>query len=101
MDEDELRTVGEVVAFFRADDDAVALSATGFAAPSAELPQVGAAGAAVAFAAGAAAGSGTSRAPGGKPPTSDPNTTTCDAALGTLGNGPTEVPVMLTPTTPR
>jgi len=57
-------------------------------------------GAAAATGAGCA-GTGTSSAHCGRPAVSDPNTTVRDATLGRSGNGPTDVPVRLTPITPR
>jgi hypothetical protein len=49
----------------------------------------------------AGTGTGSSSAPCGSASTSEPNATVVDATLGTSGSGPTDVPVMLTPMTPR
>jgi hypothetical protein len=44
---------------------------------------------------------GNSKAPCGSASTSEPNTTVLEATLGTSGSGPTDVPLMLMPMTPR
>jgi hypothetical protein len=48
-----------------------------------------------------ATGTGNSKAPWGSASTSEPNTTEFEATLGTSGSGPTDVPLMLMPMTPR
>jgi hypothetical protein len=105
----------EAVEFDAAEFDAVAFGWVDFT--EVDLEAVDGAGAAAATAffsgftiatTGAAAcgsttgtGTGNSKAPCGSASTSAPNTTEFEATLGTSGSGPTDVPLMLIPMTPR